>query len=287
MISIILCAVGTVWVIGWYILYFQNRKRFQTEIGEVDGSEYFFKDLFFLGYGLTELLKIDFSAPYFQKKLYSLSEMFEPRMAKKIMATDLAAQLTYAVSFLPIGIFIAAIAGDPLLLGIAALLVAFLIVYVEYDKKSKLAKRHEVILHEFPHVLSQLALLMNAGMPLREALNLASRNGEGTLYQEISVLNDDIRNGMPEYEALGKFADRCGVDSVRKFANLIVQNVRKGSAELAGALMDLSAEVWRTRVSSVREEGEKAEAKLMLPILIIFGGIILMVVVPIFKNMSL
>lgn len=287
MSSVVLCAVGTVWVIGWYVLYFKNRKKYQAQIAEVDGSEYFFKDLFFLGYGLIDLFRIEFSSPYFQKKLYNLSEMFEPRAAKKILEADLAAQFTYAVSFLPLGFMVAAITGEPLLLGITVLLVIFLVVYVEYDKKSKLAKRHEVILHEFPHVLSQLALLMNAGMPLREALSLVSHNGEGILCQEIGVLNEDIRNGMPEYEALGKFADRCGVDSVRKFANLIIQNVRKGSSELAGALMDLSAEIWHARVSSVREEGEKAEARLLVPILIIFIGIMLMVVVPIFKNMNL
>ena len=157
---------------------------------------------------------------------------------------------------------------------------------MEYDKNDKLQKRHEQILREFPHVLSQMALLVNAGMPLREALQMAAQKETGVLSREMKILSDDMANGIPEYEALGSFAERCGVDSVRKLSSLITQNVRKGSSELAAALMELSNEVWRGRVSSVKEEGEKASAKLMVPILIIFIGILIMVAVPMFRNMN-
>ena len=132
-----------------------------------------------------------------------------------------------------------------------------------------------------------MALLVNAGMPLREALSVCTQKEAGVLGDEMKALSDDMANGIPDYEALNSFADRCGVDSVRKFSNLIIQNIRKGSSELAVALLDLSNEVWRNRVNAVKVEGEKASTKLMLPILIIFAGILIMVAVPMLRGIDL
>ncbi len=286
MANVILSAAGTLLSLLWIVIMIMEKKRYQVIIEEIDGSEYFMKEFFFIGFFLINWLDIDSSSPFMQKKIHKLSEMYGGKKAKELVFIDLAAQISYVMTFLPVGILLAAIMDEILCLFMAAVLIGFLVIYVEYDKNDKLQKRHEQILREFPHVLSQMALLVNAGMTLREALNTAARSGEGILNQEIKSLSDDMANGIPEYEALGRFADRCGVDSVRKFSSLIIQNVKKGSAELAAALMELSGEIWRKRVSSVKEEGEKASAKLMLPILIIFAGILIMVVVPMFRNMN-
>lgn len=286
MFNITLSVIGTAGALLWLFIWITDKKRYQTIISQTDGKEYFLKDLFFIGFRMIQWFDIDFSSPSLQKKARRLSEMTGPKEAKKMVITDLAAQFSYGLTFLPAGMLVTVMADDGTCLFLTVLITAVLIFYVEYDKNEKLQKRHEQILREFPHILSQMALLVNAGMPLREALQTAADRGEGILCQEIKTLSDDMANGIPDYEALGSFADRCGVDSVRKFASLITQNVKKGSSELAAALMELSGEVWRKRVSSVREEGEKASSKLLIPILIIFIGILLMVVVPIFRNIA-
>jgi tight adherence protein C len=286
MINIVLSAVGMILAGIWIGILLTDKKRYQSIIEEVDGNEYFMKELFFVGFRLIGWLQMDMSSPSLQKKAHKLSEMYGSREAKKLVLTDLAAQLSYMMTFAPVGILLSVIMNESLCLIITLILLAFLIIYVEYDKNDKLQKRHEQILREFPHVLSQMALLVNAGMPLREALQMAAQKETGVLSREMKILSDDMANGIPEYEALGSFAERCGVDSVRKLSSLITQNVRKGSSELAAALMELSNEVWRGRVSSVKEEGEKASAKLMVPILIIFIGILIMVAVPMFRNMN-
>lgn len=286
MTNIVLSGVGTLLSLFWIAITVMEKKRYQAIIDEIDGSEYFMKNLFFAGFWVIEWLDMDISSPSMQKKMGRLGEMYGNKKAKQVVLIDLAAQISYLLAFLPIGIFLAVMMDEIFCLVLTAAVLIFLVVYVEYDKNDKLQKRHEQILREFPHVLSQMALLVNAGMTLREALNTAAKSGEGILNKEMKSLSDDMVNGIPEYEALGRFADRCGVDSVRKFASLITQNVKKGSGELASSLMELSGEIWRKRVSSVREEGEKASAKLMVPILIIFIGILIMVVVPMFRNMN-
>lgn len=286
MSNIVLSIIGTALAALWLMIWITDKKRYQTIIEGIDGNEYFLKELFFIGFRIMGWLDIDISSPSLQAKARRLSEMFGSREARKLVVYDLAAQFTYVFTFLPLGMFLTVIMDDILYLLIVFLLIAFLLIYVEYDKNSKLQKRHEQILREFPHMLSQMALLVNAGMPLREALHTAAQKDTGVLVREMKTLVDDMANGIPDYEALGNFADRCGVDSVRKFSSLIIQNVKKGSSELAGALLELSNEVWRNRVSSVREEGEKASAKLMVPILIIFIGILVMVAVPMLRNMN-
>lgn len=286
MVNMVLAVLGTILAVTWIVIAVTDKKRYQSIINEVDEKEYFMKDLFFAGFRLIEWFQMDMSSPSLQKKAHKLSEMYGSKEAKKLVITDLAAQFSYVLTFAPIGMLLAVIMNENLCLLLTFILLFFLVVYVEYDKNNKLQKRHEQILREFPHVLSQMALLVNAGMPLREALLTAAQKETGVLSRELKVLSDDMANGIPEYEALGRFADRCGVDSVRKLSSLITQNVRKGSSELAAALMELSNEVWRGRVSAVKEEGEKASAKLMAPILIIFIGILIMVAVPMFRNMN-
>ena len=284
--NLILCIAGTVWAIGWLVLYFSCGTKYQTYIDSINGNDYFMKNMYGVGYRMIDLFRIDIDTPYFRKKMGKLGEMYGKKSARLLVLSDLAAQITYLITLLPFGFFLAVMTEEPLILMIVAVFAAFLAAYIEYDKGSKVEKRREEILKDFPHLLSQLALLINAGMPLREALETASKKEEGIIYEQLRILSDDMRNGIPEYEALSEFADRCGVDEVRKLSGLIIQNVRKGSSELASALLELSGEVWRNRTSQVREQGEKASSKLLIPILIIFGGILMMVVAPIFKGMN-
>lgn len=286
MTNIILSITGTILSLIWLVIWITDKKRYQQIIDEVDGNEYFMKELFFVGFRIISFLDINISSPSLQKKTRKLSELVGVKDAKKLVLTDLAAQISYTLTFAPAGILLTVIVDDSLCLFLTFVVIACLVVYVEYDKNDKLEKRHAQILREFPHVLSQMALLVNAGMPLREALVTTSGKDTGVLSREMKTLSDDMANGIPEYEAFSSFADRCGVDSVRKFSSLITQNVKKGSSELAAALMELSNEVWRSRVSSVKEEGEKASTKLLVPILIIFIGIMFMVIVPMFHDIS-
>lgn len=287
MINLILSIVGTALAFVWMFILLSDKKRYQTIIDGIDGSEYFLKDIFFIGFRIISWLGIDISSPSLHKKTLRMSELVGAKEAKKMVLVDLAAQISYVMTLAPMGALITVISGESLCLLITLVFSAFLVVYVEYDKNDKLNKRHEEILREFPHTLSQMALLVNAGMPLREALSVCTQKEAGVLGDEMKALSDDMANGIPDYEALNSFADRCGVDSVRKFSNLIIQNIRKGSSELAVALLDLSNEVWRNRVNAVKVEGEKASTKLMLPILIIFAGILIMVAVPMLRGIDL
>lgn len=284
MLNIVLAAIGTILSAIWFLLFFSSGGRYSEYTDALDGREYFLKDLYGVGYQFIQTAGIDMGTGYFMKRTGRLSEVYGKRYARFVVFSDFAAQMTFVLTLLPLGFLISAMAGDISMLALAAGLAGFMAFNVVYDKNAKIDGRHESILRDFPHMLSQMALLINAGMPLRDTIGVVARKEGGVLYEEMRALNDDIRNGIPEYEAVREFADRCGVDEVRKLSSLIVQNVRKGSSELASSMMELSGEVWHNRTSQVRELGEKASAKLLVPILIIFGGILVMVVAPIARN---
>lgn len=283
----VMITMGTALGILWMILFAKSGMRYQDEMNKLDSSEYFMKDLFGTGFYVIDLLGFKFDTPYFENKLIRLNEIYGAKNGRKILKADLVAQISYSIFLVPVGILLYGITDEPMCLIFALIILLFLVLYIEYDKQNRVEKRRSEIIRSFPHVLSQMALLINAGMPLREALQMASAGKTDVLGNEMKILLDDMKNGIPEYEALRRFSDRCGVDSIRKFASLVIQNVRKGSNELAGALLEMSNEIWRARVGEVKEEGEKASAKLMIPILIIFMGIIMMVVVPIFSGMNI
>ncbi len=87
-------------------------------------------------------------------------------------------------------------------------------------------------------------------------------------------------------EQIRNFAERCGIKEARKFATLIIQNLTKGNEELAMFLGDLSDEMWEIKKNEVKQKGEKANSKLLLPVFIIFIGILILVLVPAMSSMG-
>ena len=138
MVSIILCIIGTIFAVFWLFLYFKAGKKYDALITQVDENEYFAKEFFSIGFYLLEMIHLDLNSVTLKKKISKLSQMYGSNMAKQLVIIDLAAQLTYAVTILPLGFLFAVIAGEPAFVLIAILLAVILIVYLEYDKNSKL-----------------------------------------------------------------------------------------------------------------------------------------------------
>ena len=166
------------------------------------------------------------------------------------------------------------------------LLGGLAIVYLDLTLQDKLTARRQELVLDLPQVLSKLTLLVNSGMVLREAWRRVSVTGDRVLYKEMQNTSLEIENGVMESDAYRNFADRCNVKEIRKFASLIIQNLKKGNEELAYFLKDLSDEMWEVKKNEVKQKGEKANSKLLFPMMLIFIGILLMILVPVFQQMG-
>ena len=67
---------------------------------------------------------------------------------------------------------------------------------------------------------------------------------------------------------------------------ILREGMTKGNSELTAMLQEQSKEVWQLKKQLVRREGEKAASKLLIPICVMFVGILIMIIVPIFTNLG-
>lgn len=161
--------------------------------------------------------------------------------------------------------------------------VILTVVYaVDRELDERIKKRSFYIQYDFPDFLNKLVLLINAGMTVPRAWDkiVMDRKNMTPLYGELQITYLEIKNGKPEMEAYEDFARRCRVKEITKFITLVLQNLRKGNGELVPLLKLQSNECWELRKNMARKLGEEASTKLVLPLMIMFVGILVIVILP-------
>jgi Flp pilus assembly protein TadB len=152
----------------------------------------------------------------------------------------------------------------------------------EHEITNRVAVRHRKLQYEFPVFLTKLLLLINAGMTINKAWEkIVSESSTNTpLYKELNSTVMEIKGGIPEYQAYERFAQRCRVPEISKFASIIIQNLRKGNSELVQLLKIQSMECWEARKNLAKRLGEEASTKLLLPMVLMLLGILIIVSTP-------
>ncbi len=77
--------------------------------------------------------------------------------------------------------------------------------------------------------------LTNAGLIMRDAWADVAYNGDTTLYKEMQISVDEMKNGVSETEAIYHFGNRCIIPEIKKFASTIIQGIEKGNSEPDGS----------------------------------------------------
>jgi tight adherence protein C len=80
---------------------------------------------------------------------------------------------------------------------------------------------------------------------------------------------------------------RCSIPEIKKFTSTLVQGMTKGNHELVMLLKEQSKEAWEARKFNVKIQGEHAKSKLLIPISLMFLGILVMIIIPIFSNLGI
>ena len=112
-----------------------------------------------------------------------------------------------------------------------------------------------------------------------------SVTGDRALYQEMQNTSMEIENGIMETRLL-KFLQNAAKRKEIEVCLWFIQNLKKGNEELAYFLKDLSDEMWEVKKNQVKQKGEKANSRLLLPMMLIFIGILIMILVPVFQQMG-
>jgi len=96
----------------------------------------------------------------------------------------------------------------------------------------------------------------------------------------------EIKAGKAEATAYEEFARRCRVKEVTKFVSVIVMNLKRGGAEVVPVLREQGNECWEMRKNAAKQMGEEASTKILIPLMIMFLGIVIIVSTPAVLSMT-
>ncbi len=174
------------------------------------------------------------------------------------------------------------------LLGVAG--AAGIIFSEKEEKKKKELQRQRQMLLDYSEIVSQLSLLLGAGMNLtlaweKIAAAYQSRRARKEVerreaYEEMVTVLNEIREGVGELQAFENFGTRCDMNVYWKLSSLIVQNIRKGSRGLQRLLEEEEREAFEQRKAEARKAGEEAGTKLLLPMGMMLILVLVILVVP-------
>ena len=271
-------------VIGiWAVLYFASKGKYDEYLEPLDKKVYPLKQIFPMGFYLMDTIKYKYATKYDRNLLMKVAELSGHKYAHYYLKVHWANKISYILLTLLIIAFIGIGAGpDTGFAVFSVLMLAGIAYFTDNELSEKIKKRRLAVQLDFPDFLNKLTLLINAGMTIGRAWEkiVMDNKKETPLYEEVSLVLLDIRAGKSETQAYEDFAKRCRTPEITKFISVIVQNLKKGNAELVSILRLQANECWEMRKSAAKRLGEEASTKMLLPMMIMFIAILIIVAVP-------
>ena len=180
------------------------------------------------------------------------------------------------------------------LLGLA--LAGLLIVREREQEREKEKKREQELLLDHAELVSKLMVFIGAGMTVRSAWERTVKDYEAGLahgrlkpraaYEEMRQTYYQLVNGMPEGAAYREFGRRCRLQPYLKLSSLLEQNRKAGAKNLRSILRTEMEDAFELRKNLARRMGEEAGTKLLLPLFLMLGIVMVMIMVPAMMTMG-
>ncbi len=283
--SIAIMLTGTVFAAILIILILIG-KRYDGMIEQLPDKEFPLNQLYGVGFTILAITKHDFSSKNERKRRQQIALIYGEKYSEYYLRVNAAERITLALLLFVAGFAFYGLSDEYVMLLVFIIFSFTAYYYVSTLPSTILEKKTNEILSDFAEVVSKLALLVNAGMILKEAWEKVAYTGESELYREMQRVVTNINNGKSEIDAYTEFGTRCTSPEIKKFTSTVVQGLVKGNAELVEMIKQQSREIWDAKRHRVKQQGEKAASKLLIPICIMFIGVIVMIVVPIFANLG-
>ncbi len=270
--------------ISLFVIYKLSKGKYEEIIYQLDKKEYPLKALIPVGLYIMEKLNYRYSTKYDRKLYIRLSELYNVKNAKKHMKIHWGNKILYLfIALILIGLIGSAVDElDYSFIFIALAILAAVIYGPDRDLNEKIKLKYRMIRIDFPDFLNKLTLLIDAGMTVQRAWEkiVADNKSDRPLYHELESVWRDIKGGRAESEAYENFARRCKTPEISKFVSVILQNLRKGSAQLITILRVQGSDCWELRKNEAKKLGEEASSKLLFPMMIMLIAILLIVLTP-------
>lgn len=284
--DVIIMVIGIVVLVAWLLIFVSNLK-YGSIFESLDEKEFHLKEIYFMGYGILEKFNYDYKSKKNRELRKKLSVLYDEKYADFYLRVVRSQQITIFLLFFVLAFILYGLTAEIAMLALMFGLAALMAYYFGNAPERKIEERSDELMAEFSEVVSKLALLTDAGMILREAWEEIAYSANGTIYSEMVTAVEDMNNGVSEIEAIRLFGNRCMVPEIKKFTSTLIQGLSKGNKELSMMLTKQSSEVWELKRQLVKRKGEQAQSKLLVPMILMFVGILIMIMIPIFSNLGM
>lgn len=175
-----------------------------------------------------------------------------------------------------------------LLLSVAVPLFLYSGYFSSLDDRKK--ERKELAEACYTEFITKLSLLLSAGSSVRQAFGRLAgeyeknHGPEHVLSAELKVTKQELDNGGSETVVYEEFGRRIGVLSYRRMASLLTQNVSRGVQGMRNLLLQEAKEVMAQERATIRQKGEQAGTKLLIPMMGLLLLVFAILLVPAFQS---
>lgn len=138
---------------------------------------------------------------------------------------------------------------------------------------------HLQVMDGFFTFTTLFTLMINAGLNQRFALEKCI--GEHGFSPYLEIADQQIKSGMSESAAFEELSARFREPLISRYFGCIIQGQRYGNIKMKDDLKQITAENWREKLNLHRKEGERMKTKLLFPLMFIFVGILLILMLPV------
>ncbi len=277
--------IGTV-LAALFIMQLIRGKKYEAIVENLDGNAYPLNGLYGVGFSWSAMKLFRLKGKTETKLKVNASLLYEPQYAEYYAAVAWVQTITLVHLFLAVTFLLAGmLQGMTAFLLLVGIFMSVLVgAYCLENMKNTLSRRTEECESQLPEVVSTMAVLVNSGMVLREAWNMVGENGSGAFYELMRKTSENMKNGYSDMDAIFLFGKSTNSTEIKKFTSALIQSMEKGGSELSAFLARQSSELWNAKKQRMLQSGEKAAGKLLMPIVLIFLGVIIIVMTAAFAG---
>lgn len=286
--GVILLSIGTILSILFIIMLFKGTK-YDYMLESLSGDAFPLKFIYSVGLAWQDF-KIGNLRGISGNMLRKDSNLYYSKNYSEYYARIIWAQvISFAHACLAIFFVLAGIFTDMSgFFGIVGVIACFVVVYYFFTfTRGKIKMRTSECEKEFPNAISKLALIVNSGVILHEAWEMVAFGNNGTLYEMMQASCEQIRNGVSEINAIYEFGQKTNSDDIKKFTSALIQSIEHGGGDLPQFLANQSSELWAIHRQIMLQKGEKAAGALLMPIALMFLGVMMIVLAAAMQSFGL
>lgn len=150
-------------------------------------------------------------------------------------------------------------------------------------------KRESQMVVDYPEIISKMTLLTGAGLTVRNSFyriagEYRNKKEQGYekhyAYEEMLLTVYEMEGGLSEVQAYENFGKRCRVQQYVKLSALLVQNLKKSSSGLFAILQEEARDSFDIRKSMAKKLGEEAGTKMLVPMIMMLGIVMIIIFYP-------